>query len=391
MAVVSASTVSPSDAKPRRHVDFVLVGCTVALAAFGALMVHSASTHRLLQAGEDPYYYLERQFIWIALGIVVFLGALLVDYHRFQVWAPWLYVGALASLLLVLTPLGTEVNGAKGWFAIGAFQIQPAEYLKPIMVVVLATVATYGNRPFDVPKLLRMVLLAGLPMGLLILQPDLGSVMIFAFSLIAMLVVAGAKARHLVVIGVIGVIGVVGAFQLGVVKDYQRARLTSFLDPQSNERASYNLRQSQTAIGNGGVLGQGLFEGSQTNLSYVPEQRNDFIFTAIGEQLGLLGTIGVIVVYGLVVWRGIRTAMLARDFFGALLAAGATATIGFQAFLNMGVTVGVMPVTGVTLPLVSSGGSSVMSTCILLGIILNVHMRRYSRTALTPVFSGGGA
>jgi len=232
------------------------------------------------------------------------------------------------------------------------------------------------------------VLLAALPMGLLILQPDLGSVMIFAFALIAMLVVAGAKVRHLVVIGVIGVVGVVGAFQLGIVKDYQRARLTSFLDPQNNERASYNLRQSQTAIGNGGVSGEGLFQGSQTNLSYVPEQHNDFIFTAIGEQLGFLGTLGVIAVYGLVVWRGVRTAMMARDFFGTLLAAGATAMIGFQAFLNMGVTVGVMPVTGVTLPLVSSGGSSILATCILLGMIFSVHMRRYSRTPLTPVFAG---
>jgi len=388
MAVISASTVSVSEPKRRRHLDFVLLAATVLLAGFGVLMVTSASAHRLAQSGQDPYFYLKRQFIWIALGAAVFLGTMLIDYHRFQSWAPWLYVGALVALILVLTPLGSRVNGAKGWFGFGAFQVQPAEYLKPIMVVVLATVATNGNRPFDVPKLLRMVLLAALPMGLLILQPDLGSVMIFAFALIAMLVVAGAKVRHLVVIGVIGVVGVVGAFQLGIVKDYQRARLTSFLDPQNNERASYNLRQSQTAIGNGGVSGEGLFQGSQTNLSYVPEQHNDFIFTAIGEQLGFLGTLGVIAVYGLVVWRGVRTAMMARDFFGTLLAAGATAMIGFQAFLNMGVTVGVMPVTGVTLPLVSSGGSSILATCILLGMIFSVHMRRYSRTPLTPVFAG---
>ncbi|MFN8103457.1 MAG: FtsW/RodA/SpoVE family cell cycle protein [Acidimicrobiia bacterium] len=386
MTVVTTADVS-AQSKPRRHLDWVLMVSTAALAAFGVLIVHSATAARLENAGADPYSYLKRQLVWLVLGAIAMAVTVIVDYHRFQSWAPAMYIGVVALLVLVLTPLGSEVNGAKGWFGFGAFAVQPAELLKPVMVVVLATVASNGRGPFDVKRLLRMLGLVAVPLGLLVLQPDLGSVMIFCFATFAMLVVAGAKTRHLVVIGVIGVIGVVGALQLGVVKDYQRARLTSFLDPQSNERASYNLRQSLTAIGNGGVTGRGLFEGSQTNLSYVPEQQNDFIFTAIGEQLGLIGALSVVIVYGLVVWRGVHTALLSRDFFGTLLAAGATAMIGFQAFLNMGVTVAVMPVTGVTLPLVSSGGSSILATCILVGMILNVHLRRFSRTPLSPSLS----
>lgn len=386
MTVVTTAEVA-SQSRQRRHLDWVIVACTAALAAFGVVMVHSATAARLESAGGDPYSYLKRQLIWLVLGAAAMVATVLVDYHRFQSWAPALYIGVVVLLVLVLTPLGSEVNGAKGWFGFGAFAVQPAELLKPVMVVVLATVASNGRGPFDLKRLVRMLGLVAVPLGLLVLQPDLGSVMVFCFATFAMLVVAGAKTRHLVVIGVIGVIGVVGALQLGVVKDYQRARLTSFLDPKSNERASYNLRQSLTAIGNGGVTGRGLFEGSQTNLSYVPEQQNDFIFTAIGEQLGLIGALSVVIVYGLVVWRGVHTALLSRDLFGTLLAAGATAMVGFQAFLNMGVTVAVMPVTGVTLPLVSSGGSSILVTCVLLGMIVNVHLRRFSRTPLSPSLS----
>lgn len=388
MAVVTTSQVA-AQTKARRHLDWVLLASSGALALFGVVMVHSATATRIANAGGDPYTYLKRQLLWLVLGAIAMVATVLVDYHRFRAWAPAMYIGAIAMLLLVLTPLGSEVNGARGWFGFGSFAIQPAELLKPVMIVVLATVAATGQGPFDVPKLVRMIGLTAIPLGLLVLQPDLGSVMIFCFSAFAMLVIAGAKARHLVVIGVIGVIGVVGALQLGVVKDYQRARLTSFLDPQSNELASYNLRQSLTAIGNGGVTGRGLFEGSQTNLSYVPEQQNDFIFTAIGEQLGLIGALSVIILYGLVMWRGVRTAMMSRDFFGTLIAGGATAMIGFQAFLNMGVTVAVMPVTGVTLPLVSSGGSSIVATCVLLGMVVNVHLRRFARTPLSPSLTAG--
>lgn len=383
MTVVTTAQVA-AQSKRRRHLDWLLMVSTALLAVFGVVMVHSATAARLESAGADPYSYMKRQLVWLGLGAIAMVATVAVDYHRFRSWAPGLYIGAVFLLLLVLTPLGSEVNGAKGWFGFGSFAVQPAELLKPVMVVVLATVASNGTGPFDLKRLVRMLGLVAVPLVLLVLQPDLGSVMIFCFATFAMLVVAGAKARHLIVIGVIGVIGVVGALQLGVVKDYQRARLTSFLDPQSNERASYNLRQSLTAIGNGGVTGRGLFEGSQTNLSYVPEQQNDFIFTAIGEQLGLIGALSVVIIYGLVVWRGVHAAMISRDFFGTLLAAGATAMIGFQAFLNMGVTVAVMPVTGVTLPLVSSGGSSILATGVLLGIIMNVHLRRFTRTPLSP-------
>ncbi len=372
-----------ASASPLRHLDPMLLCAVLALIAFGCVMVYSASYRKLEAAGASPDYLLERQLMWAAIGLVVLAAVVLLDYRRYQGWAPLMYAAALLAFVAVLSPLGTEVNGASGWFAIGPFQIQPAEYAKPVLVLLLASVAATGKGDLDSARFVRVVVLALAPMGLLALQPDLGSAMVYTATVLAILLVAGARPRHLVILAAVGVIGIVGAFQLGFVKDYQKARLTAFMDPSGDaKRTGYNLLQSQTAIGSGGLTGKGLLKGSQTNLAYVPEQQTDFIFSAVGEELGFVGAVTLLLLFALLVWRGFRIAVLSRDFYGTLVATGVTAVIAFQAFLNVGVTMGIMPVTGVTLPLVSYGGSSLITTCILVGLLLNVHMRRMTTAPL---------
>ncbi len=362
---------------PLRHLDATLIAATLVLLGVGVIMVYSASSTRLEVQGIDPQHFLKRQLLGITIGVLALVIVLLFDYRRYRGWAPVLYGGGIILLIGVLTPLGSEVNGASGWYNLPGFQIQPAEVVKPVLVIVLAAVAARDEGELSLQRFGQVLGLAALPIALIVLQPDIGTAMVCSAILFSILLVAGAKLRHLAALALIGIVLVFGAFQVGVVEDYQKTRLTAFLDPSSDPKASgYNLRQSQIAIGSGGITGRGLFEGTQTNLSYVPEQHTDFIFTAIGEELGYVGTMSVLFLYALIVWRGIRIAMLSRDYFGTVLAAGATAAIAAQAFLNIGVTVGVMPVTGVTLPFISYGIGSVIMTCVLVGLLVNVHMRR---------------
>ncbi len=361
---------------PLRHVDMALVGSLLALLAFGAVMVYSASATKLAQEGSDPQFFLKRQLVGITIGIAIMLVILLVDYRRYRGWAPALYVGAIVALLGVLTPLGSTVNGASGWYNLPGFQIQPAEIVKPVMVIVLASFAAQFKGELDRKHFLQLLALVAVPLGLIVLQPDIGTAMVYVALMAGIMLVAGAKGRHIAALALVGVIAIWGAFEVGVVEDYQIARMTSFVDPDADPQgAGYNLKQSAIAIGSGGLVGQGLFQGSQTKLSYVPEQHTDFIFTAIGEQLGYVGTMTVLLLYAVIVWRGIRIAMLSRDFYGTLVAVGATSALAAQAFLNIGVTIGVMPITGVTLPFVSYGIGSIITTCILAGLLINVHMR----------------
>lgn len=369
---------------PLMHVDWVLLGAVLATMAIGVIVVLSTSRAFLRSRGLDESLYVQRQLIFIVIGLGLLAATALIDYRRFQAWAPILYIGAVAMLLLVLTPLGTTVNGARGWFKIGGFQIQPAEYAKPVLIVMLAAIAAGGRGVLRGRRFLQMIMVSGVMLALLALQPDLGSAMIYVALTLAMLLVGGAKARHVVALFLVGVIGIIGAFEFNVIKEYQKQRLTCFIADEervrdaSYRRDCYNLNQSQIAIGSGGVAGKGLFRGPQTQGSFVPEQRNDFVFTVIGEEFGFVGSVLLVLLFGVVVWRGIRIARLSKDFFGTLLAVGVTAVIAFQAFLNIGVTIGVMPVTGVTLPLVSYGGSSVLTTFVLIGLLENVHMHRFT-------------
>jgi rod shape determining protein RodA len=231
----------------------------------------------------------------------------------------------------------------------------------------------------DGSRFLWLLALAAVPMVLIYRQPDLGTDLVFGGILLAMLLVGGARPRHLAILGVIGVLGVVTIFQLGVLKRYQVDRLAAFLDPQGDvQRTTYNLRQSQIAIAAGGLTGRGLFQGSQTNLSYVPEQHTDFIFTAVAEEFGFAGGLTLLALFGLVVWRTWRAAVLAKDRFGTLLCVGVLAMLVFQIFENVGMTMGMTPIAGIPLPFMSYGGSATLGVFVGLGLVLNVHMRRFA-------------
>ena len=373
------SLTRQSAASPWRHVDLSLVVAVVLLAVYGLLMIYSATRVRLDEQGIDPTYYVQRQAIFVAIGLVAMTAVTLFDYRLYRDFAVLIYGATVGVLLVVLSPLGAEHKGQQASFDIGPFQLQPSEFAKIALIVCLAAyISTLREADLDGKRLLTILSVAAVPMGLIYLQPDLGTTLVFGAILLGMLLIGGAKARHLVLLLLGVALAMVLVVQLGVLKQYQLDRLTSFLDPENDtQRSAYNLDQSKTAIGSGGMLGKGLFEGSQTNLSYVPEQHTDFIFTAVGEQLGFAGSALLLTLFSIVVWRTWRAAALARDVAGTLMCVGVIAMLTFQIFENVGMTMGIMPITGIPLPFMSYGGSSTLATFVGIGLVLNVHMRRF--------------
>ena len=362
-------------AAPWRHVDIALLGAVLSIAALGVLMVYSATRN----LGVDEAYYLRRQAVFTLIGIGVMALVATVDYRVFRDFAPLIYLGCVVGLVLVLSPLGSNRRGAQAWFQVAGFQLQPSELAKVGLIVAIAAYATAHRGDLDARRVLTVLAVAGLPMILINLQPDLGTVLVFAAILMGTLLVAGARPRHMALLTLTGLVAVVAVFQLGLLKEYQTDRLGAFLNPEkSAQRASYNLNQSKIAIANGSLTGKGLFQGTQTKLSYVPEQHTDFIFTVVGEELGLAGSGLLLALFALVVWRTWRAAALAKDLCGTIICVGVLAMLVFQVFENVGMTMGIMPITGIPLPLMSYGGSATIATFAALGLVLNVHMRRFS-------------
>ncbi|MGH2394644.1 MAG: FtsW/RodA/SpoVE family cell cycle protein, partial [Candidatus Limnocylindria bacterium] len=283
-------------------------------------------------------------------------------------------------LLAVLTPLGVVVNGSQSWFAIGGFQIQPAEFTKVAVIVLCAAVCERARGRLGPGGVLLTLVLAAVPLGLILKQPDVGSAMVFIAVAAALLLVAGASPRMLVAMSLIGVVGLIAVFQFDLIEDYQKDRLTNFAQPGGVDIAGsgYNVTQSKTAIGAGGLTGAGLFQGTQTKLQYVPEQQSDFIFTVVGEELGFMGCATLLVLYCVIAWRIWRAAQVAKDLLGTLICVGVLAMVLFQVFENVGMTMGIMPITGIPLPLMSYGGSSMLTMFAAIGLVLNVHTRRFS-------------
>lgn len=362
---------------PIRHLDPTLVLSAFALTAFGNIMVYSASFKRLESEGLSPRYLMNRQLMFSLLGVVVMVVIASFSYRRLKTWGPIGYVVGMVGLLAVLTPLGSSAKGAQRWIGVGFFQLQPSEFMKVATLVVLALYIGERRGGLGLPEAVRAIALI-LPPGLLIYtQPDLGTLLVTLAVLLALLVVGGTKGRVLLLIAVMGVVGIVGVLHAGVLKDYQVARLTGFLDPSADiQRTGYNLNQARISVGSGQIVGKGLFGGTQTNLNFVPEVHTDFIFTAIAEETGFVGALVLLSLFAIFLWRGLRIAMLSKDRFGALLATGVVAMIAFQMFVNIGMTIGVSPITGIPLPFVSYGGSSMLTTYVVTGILLNVHMRR---------------
>jgi rod shape determining protein RodA len=361
-----------------RHLDITLIVTAVLLAIYGSFMVYSATHQSLQTLGSDPGYYLKRQIVFLMLGILAMIIVATFDYRLTKVYAPITYGIVVLLLLLVLTPLGAETAGAQRWIQILGFEFQPAEVAKLAVVTGLGAYLSEIKGPIRLAHVGKAAAIAAVPMFLIFVQPDIGTMLVFAVVLLGMLVVAGARLRYIGVLFLVAVMGTVVAFNLGIVRDYQIARLTAFIDPAADPlRAGYNKEQAEIAIGAGGLTGRGYLEGSQTNLDFVPEQHTDFIFTVVGEELGFIGAIALLGLFAILVWRGFRTAMMSRDAYGTLLAAGVVTMLAFQVFVNIGMTVGIMPITGIPLPLVSSGGTAMIVNFIGIGLLLNVHMRRF--------------
>lgn len=367
------------DRQPVRHIDPVLLTVTGLLSMVGLLMVYSATQRTLTNLGLDPAFYLKRQITWVLLGGVLLLLASTFDYRFVKVYAPIFYGVTIFFLLLVRTPLGTDVKGSQRWFEILGFQFAPAEVMKLALIAMLAYyLSELRHQELTLQDVLRATGLAAFPMLLVFLQPDLGTSMVLGAVLVGMLVVAGARPRYLAVLALTTIVLALAALQLGVIKEYQVKRLTSFIDPANDaDGAGYNKIQSEIAIGAGGLDGRGYLKGTQTNLDFVPEQHTDFVFTVVGEEFGFFGTMLLLSLFSILLWRALRISALSKDPFGTYLAAGIASMFAFQIFVNIGMTVGIMPVTGIPLPFVSYGGTSTVINYAAVGLLLNVHMRRF--------------
>lgn len=359
------------------HFDFTLFMVTVSIAFLGVIMIYSATREKLLLAGLSPYSYLERQALYVMFGVAVMFVLLAIDYHQLGNLGFLFYGGVVLALLAVLTPIGKRALGAQRWFQVGPLQLQPSEFAALAIIFAVATyLQAHQEDEIDATMLLRILVIAGVPMVLVIKQPDIGTALVTGFVLLTMLVLARVPLGWLTVLIGLGLIGVVAIVALGVLQKYQLERLTSFVNPNTSTlQNGYNLAQSKIAIGSGGLFGKGLFNGTQTNLSYVPEQQTDFIFTAVGEQLGFVGAGGLLLLYAFMTWRVWCIMRRARDPLGKILAGGVLGFLAFSIFQNAGMTMGIMPITGIPLPFLSYGGSAALAFFAAIGLVLNVGMR----------------
>jgi len=377
-----AGRVWADERRPVRHVDWVLLLLTVALTAAGLVLLHSISA----TTPDEAAFWLIRvvkQGATAGVGLLIVVAIASFDYRFFKVYAGFIYLAALVALILVKIPgIGaTDPSGvAQRWFAIGGIQITPSEITKLCVIVMLAAVLSEIRAPEpSLGDLTRVLAVAAVPLVLVFIQPDIGTSIVIAAITVGMLIVAGTRLKHLLLLTITGLVLIGLAFQLHVIQDFQRQRLTAFLDRQNApEDARYNLDQSLIAVGSGGLFGRGYLQGTQTNLDYVPRQHTDFIFTAAGEEFGFVGAMFLLLLYALILWRAIRIAALSKDPFGTLVAAGIASMFAIQIFVNVGMVIGIMPITGIPLPFLSYGGSSLLVNFAGIGMLESIHMRRFT-------------
>lgn len=360
---------------PWLHIDIVPALTAIALSILGTAMIFSATR------GRDPEnfnrFFLERQTMWLLVGFGLMVLMSLIDYRVFFNLAPVIGVGSIA-LLLAVAAFGSVRNGAQSWFAFGSFGFQPSELVKIGLVLMLAWWLSRFDGVLAPRDLLVALMIAALPTFLVVEQPDIGTAMVYVVIAGAMLLIGGAALQHLFFIVAIGATGIVIAANSPLLRDYQKERLQGFFNPGNAELAdTWNVDQAKIAIGNGGLTGLGYGNGTQTKSGLVPEQQTDFIFTVIGEELGFVGGLATLALFGLLLWRLYRVCAIAGDKFGSLIAVGVLAMVTFQMFQSVGMTMGLVPVTGIPLPFVSYGGSSALTSFIGIGLVISVHMRRY--------------
>jgi rod shape determining protein RodA len=363
------------------RVDWILLLAVLGLVTLGSLLVWSATSHREDLTGGDPTAYLKKQLVNVAIGLVLMVIVLATDHRWVRIVAPVVYLGSVLGLVMVLM-MGSTINGSRSWLDLGGMSIQPSEFAKLAVVIGMALWVAEradvrrGRLGGSAGDVIGMLAIAGLPAALILLQPDLGTMLVLSATVFGVLAVSGAPRRWLALLAAGGVTAAAAAIAAGVLKQYQVDRFLAFTNPDLDPRgAGYNVEQARIAVGNGGLFGQGLFDGSQTRAGFVPEQHTDFVFTVAGEELGLLGAGVLIALLAVVIWRALAIASHTDDVFGRLAAAGIACWFGFQAFQNVGMCLGIMPVTGVPLPFVSYGGSSMFAGMLAIGLLQNIHLR----------------
>jgi len=364
-----------------QNFDNLLNLAVAGLLLIGTLLVYAGTLEWFRSYGLDPEYYLKRHILNILIGALLAYGTTLVDYRLLRAYTPIIWLASVIGLIIVLIPgFGSKINGARAWISLpGGFQLQPAELAKIAIIVGIAMIMADRENAHEDPNdldVLKALAISAVPVLLIVAQPDLGTVLIISAAILAMISASGAPSRWVIGLLILAVIGVFAAVQTGAVSQYQIARLQSFVDPSADPQATgYQLRQSRITIGSGGILGKGLFNGPQTNGRFVPEQQTDFIFTVAGEELGFIGCSLILALYVLFFLRAFAICRRSSDLFGRLVCIGVIAWFSFQAFENIGMTMGLMPMTGVPLPFLSYGGSSMFANLIGVGLLQNVHSR----------------
>jgi rod shape determining protein RodA len=386
--VADSSQVSSFPTRDRgigywRNLDWLLLIAAFALTFFGSVLVWSASRADLASES-DPQSYLKRHLVNVAIALVLGYLASRLNYRWLRAYTPVLYGASIFLLLLPFVPgLGTTIGGARAWISLpGGFTIQPSEFAKIAVILMIAALLSERRDVEQEPTsrdILLSIVLGAAPIAIILAQNDTGTVLVLGAIVLSLIAISGAPTKW--VIGLIGgaVISIMLAIQLGLLKEYQVQRLTSFINPGDDlGSAAYNANQARIAIGGGGIQGYGLFAGPQTQGKFVPVNESDFIFTVVGEELGFVGSALLIVLLAIILWRAAMIAWRADDMYGRLVASGVLAWFAFQSFENIGMTLGIMPITGIPLPFVSAGGTSMMSTWIAIGLLETVRLHAAS-------------
>jgi rod shape determining protein RodA len=361
---------------PIRHVDWTLLAITFFLIGFGILMLYSATRG---DNPDNPAHFVFRQGISLLIGLILMVLLLSFDYRRLKVATPFIYTFFLVLLAIVF--LFGKVSGSARWMTWGPISFQPSEYCKLVLILALANFFSDNKAEPDSFRSFVMPVVWALPYLLLVfLQPDLGTTLVMAGILLGMLFLVGCRMRYWLGFIGLGALGFSLGFAFNIFQPYQVERFTAFVKQGASiEGAGYHLMQSKIAIGSGQLVGKGLMKGTQTNLDFIPAHHTDFIFAVVGEELGLIGALILIGAFCLLLWRGVRIANNARDFYGSMIAYGIVIVFAFQIIVNIGMTIGIMPITGVPLPFISYGGSSLIVSLAAIGLLTNIHMRRFSQ------------
>ena len=371
------------DRRLATNFDWGTLAFSLAIVSLSIVLLYSATSERT----EGPSGMHMKQLMWAVIGLVSMCAVICVDYQTLCRHAYVLYGVLLVSLVIVLL-FGRVVNGSQRWLVLGPWHLQTSELAKPVLILVLARYFSEhtptGATPLSFRDLCLPVLLVGLPFGLIVKQPNLSTAMVLAAILCVMALTIGLRASTLLSTLLLGV-GVLPVAWTLVLKDYQRERLLTLLNPQPDLLgAGYHSWQSKIAIGSGGLWGKGLLAGTQSRLSFLPERHTDFIFAVLAEEVGFVGVMLLLSLFGCLLVHGFLIAYRARDRLGALVATGVVSTLAVQIFLNIGMTIGLVPIIGLPLPLMSYGGSSLVMTFLCLGLLMNVRMRRFKSGMFPP-------